>query len=123
VYVTFKPAEWFEKQRATGQVTGQVGAESGAESNQVTGEVTGEVTKLLLAIRGTMSRQELQQGLLLKGEENFRRLYLVPALEAGFVEMTIPDKPQSRLQRYRRTEKGRNWLAAHAKDADTPKQP
>jgi len=27
--------------------------------------------------------------------------------------MTIPDKPNSRLQKYRLTDKGRLWLARH----------
>ena len=31
-----------------------------------------------------------------------RRNYLAPAIEAGLVEMTAPDKPSSRRQRYRK---------------------
>jgi ATP-dependent DNA helicase RecG len=31
------------------------------------------------------------------------------------MEMTIPAKPQSRLQKYRLTEKGRAWLAAQSR--------
>jgi len=53
-----------------------------------------------------MTRKKLQESLLLRGEENFRKLYLVPALEAGYLEMTIPDRPNSRLQKYRLTAKG-----------------
>ena len=40
----------------------------------------------------------------------FEQLYLAPALEAGLIERTIPDKPNSRLQQYRLTEKGRSVL-------------
>jgi ATP-dependent DNA helicase RecG len=38
--------------------------------------------------------------------EDFRKRYLHPALSAGVLEMTIPDKPSSRLQKYRLTENG-----------------
>lgn len=42
---------------------------------------------------------------------NFKRS-MVRVLEAGLLEMTIPDKPTSRLQHYRLTAKGRRRLAA-----------
>jgi hypothetical protein len=54
-----------------------------------------------------MSRDELQERLHLKDRNSFSALYLNPAVELGLVERTIPDKPQSRLQKYRRTEAGR----------------
>jgi hypothetical protein len=54
----------------------------------------------------------LQKELGLRHEEHFREAYLVPALTSGLVEMTIPGKPKSRLQKYRLTAKGRAWLAA-----------
>jgi predicted HTH transcriptional regulator len=41
----------------------------------------------------------------------FRHQVLNPLIDAGLVEMTIPDKPTSSNQRYRTTEKGRTWLA------------
>ena len=50
-----------------------------------------------------MNRQEIQSKLNLSDRENFRLGYLKPALEQGFIEMTIPDKPNSSLQKYRLT--------------------
>jgi len=63
-------------------------------------EVTPEV-RLLNAIAGEMSR---------KDEEHFRTAYLLPSIEAGLIEMTVPEKPRSSKQRYRLTEKGREYL-------------
>ena len=42
-----------------------------------------------------------------KNRTKFRDQVLGPLLEAGLIEMTIPDKPTSPKQRYRLTEKGR----------------
>jgi len=53
---------------------------------------------------------DLQKLLALKNENHFCDAYLVPALGAGLLEMTIPDKPQSRLQKYRLTPKGKSLL-------------
>jgi ATP-dependent DNA helicase RecG len=87
-------------------------AAGGVRPGEVTGEVAGEVERLLAAMTGAMKRQEMQTSLGLKHEEHFREAYLVPALRAGLIEMTIPDKPTSRLQKYRLTDKGRARLAA-----------
>jgi len=62
-------------------------------------------------MRGEMSRTELMSALDLKDRWNFRDSYLTPALAAGFIELTIPDKPNSRLQRYRLTAKGQAALS------------
>jgi len=50
-----------------------------------------------------MDRQEIQDTLGLSHRENFRANYLKPALDQGFVEMTIPDKPNSSQQKYHLT--------------------
>ena len=68
------------------------------------------VVRLLRAMSGDVTRQHLQEALGLKHEDHFRSAYLQPALRAGLVEMTIPDKPRSRSQRYRLTPAGRRYL-------------
>ena len=40
-------------------------------------------------------------------DQTLRDNYLIPALQAGLIEMTVPDKPNSRLQKYRLTEKSK----------------
>ena len=79
---------------------------------EATQEATGQVTeqespelRLARALKGEMTRQQLQQALGLKDAENFRTAFLLPALKAGLIEMTIPEKPRSGLQKYRRTRK------------------
>ena len=83
----------------------------------ITGQVTDQVTDqvidqvLLLSVMvGEMSREQLQEALGLKHRGHFRGAYLLPALRAGLIEMTAPDKPRSRNQRYRLTSAGRNLL-------------
>ena len=43
---------------------------------------------------------DLMEKLELKSKEGFRRNYLHPAIKMNLIQMTIPDKPKSRNQRY-----------------------
>ena len=74
---------------------------------QVNSHVTPQVRKLLKALKGEMSRDDLQSALGLQDRKSFSERYLKPALNAGLIEMTIPEKPNSRLQKYRLKIKGR----------------
>jgi hypothetical protein len=76
-------------------------------------QVTPQVGEMLTAINGEMGREALQYALGLSDQKSFRERYLKPALADGLIEMTIPDKPTSRLQKYRLTDKGRQWLSQH----------
>lgn len=76
-------------------------------TQQVTQQDTQQVNELLKVFRGVHSRSELQEMLGLSDRENFRKNYLQPAVEAGLVALTIPDKPTSRNQKYYLTEKGK----------------
>ena len=80
------------------------------ECSQETPKVTPQVGRLLPVLDGEMSRAELMLELGLKDRMHVGNEYLKPALEAGLIEMTVPNKPNSRLQKYRLTEKGRRFL-------------
>ncbi len=65
---------------------------------------------LALLQKGELSSGQLREAMGIKHRPTFRQNYLHPALEAGFIEYTIPDKPNSRLQKYRLTSAGRAAL-------------
>ena len=75
-------------------------------AGEVTPQVTPQVSALMRIIEGELSRDELMTRLSLQDREHFRKAYLLPALDANLIEMTIPDKPRSSKQKYRLTPKG-----------------
>lgn len=73
-----------------------------ADTEQVTAQVTEQVKKLLEVMGNEeYSTKELLELLGLKHRPSFRDNYLLPALELGYIEMTIPDKPNSSKQKYK----------------------
>ena len=78
--------------------------ESYSLSPQVSPQASPQVNLLLEVLKNSgnksMSRDELQGALSLKDRKSFRKHYLKPALDAGLIEMTLPDKPNSPLQCY-----------------------
>ena len=70
---------------------------------QDTVQVTMQVKELVKIVEKEMDRQEIQNKLGLSNRDYFRLSYLKPALEQGLIEMTLPDKPNSRFQKYRLT--------------------
>jgi predicted transcriptional regulator len=86
---------------STQQVTPQVGTKSGLSRDQV------------LIIPNLLHEKKISELLVIVGRSNrtkFRDQVLRPLIDSGLVEMTIPDKPNSRLQKYRLTEKGKQLL-------------
>jgi ATP-dependent DNA helicase RecG len=77
---------------------------------QVTPQATPQVVAVLEAAQTARNREELQRAVGLRDREHFRKTYLEPLLVAGWLEMTIPDKPRSSKQRYRTTDLGRKVL-------------
>ena len=72
---------------------------------QVTGKdayLSREVQRLIDAMEYDVpyTGAQLMEKLSLRSRDNFRKLYLLPALELNLIIMSIPDKPTSRNQSY-----------------------
>jgi ATP-dependent DNA helicase RecG len=85
------------------------GAESRGQSG---GQSGGQSNKILNTLRpAPLSVSEIAAGLGLKARTGALRRALGALVREGMVELTVPDKPNSRLQRYRLTSAGRASLA------------
>ena len=81
-------------------------------SHTNTPQATPQAQDTLLAFCASpRSATEIRRKLGLKDAKHFRTNYLEPALTAGLLEMTLPDKPRSPKQRYITTESGRRQLS------------
>jgi len=88
------------------EVSPEAGTKSGPSRDQVN------------MLRSCMSEKAIKELMTISGRTNrtkFRDYILKPLLGAGWLEMTISDKPQSSKQKYRLTEKGRRLLKDQAK--------
>ena len=83
--------------------------EAAGSTDQVTDQVSDQVedaVSRLIAVLGneTLSAAEIMKRLGLSHRPTFRRNYLDPALDAHLIERTIPDKPSSSRQKYRKAQ-------------------
>ena len=84
---TLKNQKWVATHQQTGQVTNSTVQDD-------------KVAVILDFCSIPRSRKEFQSYLGLTGRNNFNDKYLKPLLASGKLKMTIPDKPNSRLQKY-----------------------
>jgi predicted HTH transcriptional regulator len=95
------------------QITGQAAPQvSGQVTPQAAPQVTPQaesIRRVVLVLKGELTRAEIQELLKLKDRKSFIANYLNPALESGFIEMTLPDTPTSPNQRYHLTTKGKRF--------------
>lgn len=81
-------------------------------TDQVNGQVSDQVKRIVLALASRPKKAlQLMEEFGLSHRQTFRKNYLRPALHDGFIEMTQPEKPQSRNQQYRLTSKGREFVS------------
>jgi ATP-dependent DNA helicase RecG len=83
----------------------QVGTKSGPSRDQV------EVLRLCREAQPLVAMMEVVGR---KSRTKFRDGLVTPLIEAALLELTIPDKPRSRMQKYRTTEAGLAMANAHA---------
>lgn len=99
-----EPKERSVASTVTGEATDQV-------DDQVGDQVTDQVGQLLRTLTGgALMATDIMRRLGLHHRPSLRQNYLTPAIRLGLVAMTVPDKPNSRLQRYRLTPRGRSLL-------------
>jgi Fic family protein len=80
-----------------------VGAKTDQDSDQDSDQDKSPVERLLNVIgEETLSATELMKRMGLSHRPTFRKNYLNPALEKKLIERTIPDKPNSKYQKYRK---------------------
>lgn len=80
-----------------------VGRSTVQDSDQVTDQDKTPIKRIISAIGDeTLSATELMERLGLSHRPTFRKNYLNPALEQKLIERTIPDKPNSKNQRYKK---------------------
>ena len=101
--------EWKEQPNLTNRTsTGQVQDKYRTSTGQVEQLTTNANVLRLITVIGDkqMSVKSIMERLQLKGRDNFMNLYLLPAIQTGFVSSLYPDKPRHPQQKYLLTDKG-----------------
>lgn len=106
LYATLKNHKWVEEHRAS-TTTALQDREQVREQDreQVAEQDTSKETLILNFCTVPRSRKEIQEHFGLSGRRHFNEAYLKPLLDSGKLVMTIPDKPNSRNQKYVRVSK------------------
>jgi Fic family protein len=65
-----------------------------------------QITVMRMLEGKSLSRKEIFAAIGMNGDSRSFKRNIEPLLSGGYVEMTVPDKPNSRLQKYRLTGKG-----------------
>ena len=95
--------------RITLPITAHEGTKSAPSRHQVGTKSVLEiedVDKLLIFCEEVRTIAEMLSYMSYSDRSKFRKKYIYPLLDAGIIQMTIPEKPNSRNQKYQLTAKG-----------------
>ena len=89
-----------------------IGMQSLEQDTDLDKNTVGELLFKLLSLlkEGEKGISQLMDELAIQHKRHFRTSYIAPAIQQGLVEMTQPDKPTSRNQKYRLTALGKKYL-------------
>ncbi|WP_207722234.1 Fic family protein [Acetobacterium fimetarium] len=75
-------------------------------------DLTGTQIDVLKSLQDrTLSRKEIFAAIGMNGDSRSFKRHIEPLIVADLIEMTVPDKPNSRLQKYRLTDSGKSTIA------------
>ena len=79
------------------------------EKHQV--DLSGTQLAVLSALEnGNLSRKEIFTAIEINGDSRSFKRHIEPLIAGGLIRMTVPDKPNSRLQKYRLTDRGKKKI-------------
>lgn len=110
IRMTFPAVEQTDMSAASSR--DQVGIKSGLSWDQVrtkSGLSHQEVLQIVDSCAEPKSIVEIMKLFNWSNRTKFRNKYITPLIEIGILEMTIPEKPNSRLQKYRLTILGKQF--------------
>ncbi|MFB9273840.1 Fic family protein [Cohnella cellulosilytica] len=77
------------------------------EDRHQVGQLNEMMLKVLKSLESTsLSRKEIFAAIGMNGDHRAFKRNVQPLLTGGYIDMTVPDKPNSKLQKYRLTNKG-----------------
>ena len=111
--ITYRDPKEFEFAENTPTSREQVGTKSALSWDQVgtkLGLSQGGIRTILETCISEKSLMEVIALLHFSNRTKFRNKYINPLISEGLLAMTVPDKPNSRFQKYYTTEKGKSLL-------------
>ena len=107
---TRRPDDWLIERGKDGEIRGK-DAEKRGKDGKKRGNVYLKIVSVVNVIQtNSLSVADIMERLGLSGDDSFRKRYLNPAMDEGYVTRLYPDKPTTKGQLYLLTPKGTELL-------------